>query len=929
MSQVQVTENNYEVVVQEDVTVINVGSVPFDAPNDLDSLSDVTINSPTHGQVLTFDSGSQEWKNADPTGGGGGGSAAWGSITGTLSNQTDLQAALNLKANTSSLATVALSGNYGDLNNKPTIPAAQIQSDWTQSNNLSLDYIKNKPVLATVATSGAYADLIGKPTIPTNLDSLTDVVITSPTAGQSLKYNGTNWVNETGGAVTVAWGDITGTLSSQTDLQAALNAKADDSEIAGLDSRVTAVETTIGGYGDIVTHDVAEFATAAQGALADSAVQPGDNISTLVNDSGFITGNQTITLSGDLTGSGTTAITGTLATVNSNVGSFTNANVTVDAKGRITAVSNGSAGGVTSFNTRTGAVTLTSGDVTTALTYTPVTDARTLTAGTGLTGGGDLTANRTLALSSGSIASLALADSALQSGSNISLLTNDSGFTTNTGTVTNLSIVTANGVSGSVATSTTTPAVTLTLGAITPTSVAASGTVTGSNLSGTNTGDQTLNSLLPSQSGNSGKFLTTDGINSSWATAGGGTTTLYAPVGRATTANIATLSGLISVDGFAVTAGMRVLVKNQSTSANNGIYIAASGAWSRASDMPAALTTGGAEVMVVGGNTQNGKWQLTYADVSTQTWSPVGWTAMATSGNQKPVVATGSGSLGIGYNMTLGTSNVIAIGWSSATLTGQYGIAIGQSHTVNGSYGIAIGNTCTANANSTAIGFFARCSNTNSVALGDSTNVTAGYGTAIGNSASVTGSGSVGVAIGNGASCTADRGLAFGPNSSVTHAAATAFGAFSKSNYQGEYNLSNCQRNGTTGVGASIGTVLCTTTNATSTFAGTSNATNSATNGTGHIVISTGGMRTGKVYVSAIEAATGDAKGWEITFCAKNPSGTASFLGTPTVTVIGGDTGASAWTVALAVSGANVDLMVTGEASKTITWSGSFVMNFQ
>jgi len=59
------------------------------------------------------------------------------------------------------------------------------------------------------------------------------------------------------------------------------------------------------------------------------------------------------------------------------------------------------------------------------------------------------------------------------------------------GTVTSVSVTTANGVSGSAANATTTPAITLTLGAITPTSVAASGNVTGSNLSGTNTGDQT------------------------------------------------------------------------------------------------------------------------------------------------------------------------------------------------------------------------------------------------------------------------------------------------------------------------------------------------------------------------------------------------------------------------------------------------------
>ena len=59
------------------------------------------------------------------------------------------------------------------------------------------------------------------------------------------------------------------------------------------------------------------------------------------------------------------------------------------------------------------------------------------------------------------------------------------------GTVTTVGVTTANGVSGSVSNATTTPAISLSLGAITPGSVAATGTVTGSNLSGTNTGDQT------------------------------------------------------------------------------------------------------------------------------------------------------------------------------------------------------------------------------------------------------------------------------------------------------------------------------------------------------------------------------------------------------------------------------------------------------
>jgi hypothetical protein len=78
------------------------------------------------------------------------------------------------------------------------------------------------------------------------------------------------------------------------------------------------------------------------------------------------------------------------------------------------------------------------------------------------------------------------------------------------GTVTTASVTTANGVSGTVATSTTTPAITLMLGAITPSSVAATGTVTGSNLSGTNTGDQ---STITGNAGTATKFATARNIN--------------------------------------------------------------------------------------------------------------------------------------------------------------------------------------------------------------------------------------------------------------------------------------------------------------------------------------------------------------------------------------------------------------------------------
>lgn len=75
--------------------------------------------------------------------------------------QTD--ALLDEKANTADLKTVAFTGDYDDLIDKPVIPAAQVQSDYAQTNADAVDFIKNKPALATVATSGDYDDLIDKP----------------------------------------------------------------------------------------------------------------------------------------------------------------------------------------------------------------------------------------------------------------------------------------------------------------------------------------------------------------------------------------------------------------------------------------------------------------------------------------------------------------------------------------------------------------------------------------------------------------------------------------------------------------------------------------------------------------------------------------------------------------------------------------------
>lgn len=124
------------------------------------------------------------------------------------------------------------------------------------------------------------------------------------------------------------------------------------------------------------------------------------------------------TASGDATVNTTTGAV-TLATVNSNVGSFTAANITVNAKGQVTAASNGTVGA---------------------------------------------------------------------------------------GTVTSVSVVTANGLSGSVATATTTPAITLTVGAISLT--AATGLPISTGVSGLGTGVATA---LAVNTGSAGSFVVNGG----------------------------------------------------------------------------------------------------------------------------------------------------------------------------------------------------------------------------------------------------------------------------------------------------------------------------------------------------------------------------------------------------------------------------------
>lgn len=184
------------------------------------------------------------------------------------------------------LSNVATSGDYDDLTNKPTIPAAQVQTDWnategmgailnkptipTKTSDLTNDsgYITSNALtgyatenyvdtglsakqdtisdlstirsgaalgvtavqpsdLSTVATSGSYNDLSNKPTIPTVNNGTLDIQVNGTSIGTFTANQDNNTTANIVVPDSATWGNITGTLSNQTDLQDALDAKQD------------------------------------------------------------------------------------------------------------------------------------------------------------------------------------------------------------------------------------------------------------------------------------------------------------------------------------------------------------------------------------------------------------------------------------------------------------------------------------------------------------------------------------------------------------------------------------------------------------------------------------------------------------------------------------------------------------------------------
>jgi len=227
-------------------------------------------------------------------------------------------------------------GLYPTLNQNTTGTAANV----TATSNSTLTALPNLVGIGTL-TSGSipYSLITGTPGIPTTLAGLTgDVTISSAASGQLLRYNGTVWQNWTPNYLTsytetdpvYSASSWYGTTNNHTNWDAAYT------------NRITSLTTT-GASGAATlsgnTLNIPQYTLAGLGGIS---------------------ANQSITYtaSGDVTGtaSGTTSISPalTLATVNSNTGSFGSATsiatLTVNGKGLVTAISNTTISGLTTAN---------------------------------------------------------------------------------------------------------------------------------------------------------------------------------------------------------------------------------------------------------------------------------------------------------------------------------------------------------------------------------------------------------------------------------------------------------------------------------------------------------------------------------------------------------------------------------------------------
>ena len=340
------------------------------------------------------------------------GNLSYNSTTGVLSYSTPTTSSVTEGTNlyyTDSRARSAISVT-GNLSYNSTTGilsySTPTTSSVTEGTNLYYTDSRARSAISFTAGSGGYNNTTGVITIPTNTNQLTNGAgfisgITSSNVTTALGFtpestsnrgvaNGYATLDGTGKVpsaqlpsyvddvleyTTLATFPLTGTsgiiyVTQDTNKTYRWTGSAyvEISPSPGTTDSLTE-GTTNKYYTDTRVRSAISF-TAGSGAYnsATGVITIPTNTNQLTNGAGFITSNQTITVTGDATGVGSTSISLTLTNSGATSGTYGGASsvpvITVDAKGRITSISTTAV---------SAAVTLTSTQITTALGYIPVT----------------------------------------------------------------------------------------------------------------------------------------------------------------------------------------------------------------------------------------------------------------------------------------------------------------------------------------------------------------------------------------------------------------------------------------------------------------------------------------------------------------------------------------------------------------------------
>jgi hypothetical protein len=179
------------------------------------------------------------------------------------------------------------------------------------------------------------------------------------------------------------------------------------------------------------------------------------------------------------------------------------------------------------------------------------------------------------------------------------------------------------------------------------------------------------------------------------------------PAVCATTANI-TLSGLQTIDGVTVVAGNRVLVKNQTNTANNGIYSASTGAWTRTTDADTWDELVSAFLFIESGTASAGTaWYCSAQPGGTLGVTSVNWNTFSFTSSY----TAGTGLTLAGTQFSISNTGVSAASYGTASSVptlainaqGQVTSASNTAISIPNSQVTGLGTMSTQNANNVAI----------------------------------------------------------------------------------------------------------------------------------------------------------------------------------------------------------------------------------